>query len=203
MTLPIAILLGFNIFLLIIFIVFLLRYKSDREKFFSAMEDFDIVEFHENLKLLVEEVKHAGEKGLEDIEKQRKETDKQIIEAEVKIKELRFLLEGKITEKDIKGKTDKTIKTIISTKKNNFKTQPVKLKQTRQEEKDNTTEVGAMYKGKAKFDIPDNKTSKAKSKSKYEYAGGLLKQGMESTEISKITGLSMAEIQLIKNIKKQ
>jgi hypothetical protein len=178
-----------------------LLYKNRKDisrsgKLFSDLEDIDLIEFQQNLKALIEELNRVARTNVAAMESKKAETELMIKSADVRISEIKYLIERNQLKRqaEYKGEINETI---------------------RQESAAITFEQGAAQKepqGLSRMMItgmeetfPETPAAEAKApaKDKYQHINGLIKNGLSVEEIAKVTGLTRGEIELVRNIKKQ
>jgi|DewCreStandDraft_4_1066084.scaffolds.fasta_scaffold00712_25 hypothetical protein len=187
------------ILILIIFILFFIK-KSNNNMFYSNIENIDLIEFQKGLKELIEELKKISDTSIKNFEVKKKEIDENIILIDSKIKELKYLIERnqivrqteykkEINKIEIKQEKDDNIEfknKLLNKKIDSKDMQNIKNKENN-----------------IKILIEDNKKDGLDNQSlKYSQIYNLIKNGVSVEEISKITGMTKGEIELIKNIKK-
>ena len=168
--------------------------------FYSNIENIDLIEFQKGLKELIEELKKISDTSIKNFEVKKKEIDENIILIDSKIKELKYLIERnqivrqteykkEINKIEIKQEKDDNIEfknKLLNKKIDSKDMQNIKNKENN-----------------IKILIEDNKKDGLDNQSlKYSQIYNLIKNGVSVEEISKITGMTKGEIELIKNIKK-
>lgn len=191
--------------ILIIFLLFLIISRNrNKNILFSNMEEIDLIEFQRGLKELIDELNKITNTGINDWVAKKKEIDDSIMLIDSKINELKYLVERNQIIRHLEYKKEIPYgKTEFSDEINNTKI--IKDKSIEQKfDKKNIVETHKKTdKNILKILIDENKTEKLDNINlKYSHIHNLLKNGISVEEISKITGLTKGEIELIKNIKK-
>ncbi|MCX8092792.1 MAG: DUF2802 domain-containing protein [Candidatus Goldbacteria bacterium] len=188
--------------ILIVIILYLLFFKlNNKNILFSNFEYIELLEFQKGLKELIDELNKIANTSINELNNKKKEIDDGLILIDSKIKELKYLIERNqvIRQTEYKkeiayGKPEAIEKTDIQDITNEVKKQ--------KSDKKNILET-KMNKNPLKILIDEKNDEKLDNFTlKYSQIHNLLKNGMSIEEISKITGLTKGEIELIKNIKK-
>jgi len=179
-----------NVALIIAVIVILGSRKERREKNTAAeLEELNLIEFQQNLKDLIEQLKAAGDLSVEKTALAKEKLETILSDAEKAAKELRYLIDRTRMMREAEYKTEMGKPAREIPKKNTkIESEPAREKQP-----------------ETKFEMPEISepvNTMARDGSKSEWVQGLLKNGISPEEISVITGISRGEIELIKNLKK-
>ena len=174
-----------NIFLIII-ILFLIFKKDKKENHIvnDDMKGIELLEFQQNLKSMIEEFRNFSNEIIKKIEEKNETLNKLIREADIKISEIKYLIERINLLKKSENKLNTTVEL---QKEAGFK------KEIKKHEKNSSS----------KFIINDKETDNIIENDKYNNIKNLLERGLSISEISRITGLSKGEIELIRNLKNQ
>ncbi len=200
----IIILIIFNI-ILILFLLFLIISRfNNKNSFFSNIESVELIEFQKGLKELIDELNKITNTGIKDLDNKKKEIDNSIVLIDSKIKELKYLIERNqiIRQSEYKkeisyGKID-----IIDETNNQNVIKDTLIKQ-KIDSKSLDKSQKKTNKDELKILVSQEKSDKLDDFNlKYSQIHNLIKNGVTIDEISKITGLTKGEIELIKNIKK-
>lgn len=191
-----------NIILVIITIVLLFLKSRPHNTVFSNLEDIELIEFQQNLKELIEQLHKVSENEIKDMETKKKEMEDTMASAEIKIKELRYLIDrnqlirkaeyksaiaaGPVSHPELMFVEAKNNQSVEPAKKQKTMSSNFIMDEHTMEEKDTSRQVPEENRGR----------------NKYEHINSLIKNGLAIEEISKVTGLSRGEIELIKNIRK-
>jgi len=183
-------------FILILTVIIVLYTKNNIKgtTIFTRMEDFELLEFQDNLKSLIEELNKVTSTSVKEMENKKAEIDKLFIEIDSKIKELKYMIERvnllkkPIIRQDFQKKEENLLN--IEQKKVNYKT-----------EVKNENLIDTNINKTSKFVIDENSSLLNQNKLKYENIKKLLLQGMPINEIAKLSNLTIGEIELIKNLK--
>ena len=187
------------ILILIIFILFFIK-KSNNNMFYSNIENIDLIEFQKGLKELIEELKKISDTSIKNFEVKKKEIDENIILIDSKIKELKYLIERNQIVRQTEYKKEINKIEIKQEKDDNIEFKN-KLLNKKIDSKDMQNIKNKEH--NIKILIEDNKKDGLDNQSlKYSQIYNLIKNGVSVEEISKITGMTKGEIELIKNIKK-
>lgn len=192
--------------ILIIFILFLIISKNyNKNILFSNIENIELIEFQRGLKELIDELNKITNTGIKDLDAKKKEIDNSIILIDSKIKELKYLVErNQIIRQSEYKKEIAYGKTEFSDEINNSNIINDKLIKQKFDKKNIIETQKKTDKNALKILIDENKTDKLDNINlKFSQIHNLIKNGISIEEISKITGLTKGEIELIKNIKKQ
>ncbi len=191
-----TILIIINVVLIIIVIILLTSQKEGKaNNIFTKMEDFELLEFQDNLKSLITELNKVSSTSVRDMETKKYEVEKLLGEAEFKIREMKYLIERVqlLKKPSIKPEPQKNETGIL-------KFAPKDIREENSIPNENINELSK--KSNTKFIIDDTEVARNKEKYKYDNIENLLKQGMPINEIAKITNLTIGEIELIRNLKK-
>ncbi|HDQ25806.1 MAG TPA: hypothetical protein ENN43_03555 [bacterium] len=198
----IIILVILNIILIAVILLMVLR-GGKKSPLFSDLEDMELIEFQHNLRELIDELNRVSETGIKNMDIKKTETQEVLKQAEMKIKELKYLIERNRISRPA-GAAENTRGSVINppagAEENLFpplarKNPPI------------SNPVISDRKPAPKFSINEKEPEPAggaesKAGEKYGHINNLLKGGMDIAEIAKVTGMSRGEIELIRNIKK-
>ncbi len=175
--------------LLIIIVLFLILKKNKKEDNIvnEDMKGIELLEFQQNLKLMIEEFKNFSDEILKKIDEKNEQIKKSIKEADIKISEIKYLIERVNLMKQNENKVNAIVENTSLVNDNKIKKDTKKIEKIKV----------------SKFMINEKENEKINEKDKYENIKNLLENGLSVSEISKITGLSKGEIELIKNLKQQ
>ena len=165
----------------------------------DAMRDIELLEFQQNMKELIADLNKVAENGANSMEIRKKELERVIQQADARVKELKYLIDRNKVIRDTEYKSEIAMGPGESAAPQ-AAPQAAPVPAPKAAAKPKEEENGA------KFVIAGQDAenpSKNKPKDKYSNIQGLLSQGMSIDEISKVTGLSKGEIELIKNLKKR
>jgi hypothetical protein len=176
-----------NIFLIVFVVILLPFLKNNKGNTKNNPDDnmngIELLEFQQNLKEMIEDFKNFSDDILKKIDDKEKELNKILNEADIKIKEIKYLIErvNLLREAEYKVELKKDV--------------PI-------DEKNKKPTTEKVKKPISKFVIDEKSNEDIKVPDKYEKIKNLLQSGMSIAEIAKITGLSKGEIELVKNLKK-
>ncbi len=198
----IVILIILNIVLLLIILYFIISWNLNRINTSTDFGNTELMEFQKNLKELIEELNKTVDNKINDLSIKKKEIDNGIILIDSKIKELKYLTERNQIIKQSGYKNEITLEKPVIIKENNANNIKEKTINQKPLKKDGKFEKDADN-NRIKIVIEENRNNEIDDLNlKYLQIHNLLKNGMSIEEISKITGLTKGEIELIKNIKK-
>lgn len=191
--------------ILIAFLLFLIVSKNrNKNILFSNIENIELIEFQRGLKELIDELNKITNSGIKEFDAKKKEIDSNIILIDTKIKELKYLIErNQIIRQSEYKKEIAYGKTELKKETNDSNTTKDKLIKQNLNKKNIFDSSKKIDKNVLKILIDENKTDKPDDiHLKYSQIHNLINNGMPIEQISKITGLTKGEIQLIINIKK-
>ena len=197
-----------NIVLILAVIVILSSGRRAKNNVFSSLEDIELIEFQQNLKDLIDQLHKVAETKVKEMEIKKKEIEDALAMSDARINELKYLIERNqlIRKSEYKAaiaagpRPEEIIFPELREKPAgdaSRKARPAAPAQTARfmmnELPDERIEDGAIkHMGPDDFPV----------KNKYEHINSLIKNGLSIDEISKVTGLSRGEIELIRNIKR-
>jgi hypothetical protein len=163
----------------------------------SELEGFDLIEFQQNLKNLIEELNSSAQSSIKDMENKKAQLEDTLRSADTRINELKYLLErnqlrrqaeykSAINEEPAAGEETKDEDLFSFKPAEETVLQPKFMLNTAEEAR----EAAAINE------------SKQSGREKYQHINSLIKSGISIEDIAKVTGLSRGEIELIRNIKK-
>jgi hypothetical protein len=169
------------------------KVTSRSEKLFSDLEDLDLIEFQQNLKTLIDELNSVARTSIAGMEEKKAETEQIIKAADVRISEIKYLMERNQLKRQAEYKgainepAGQKLMTLPFEETGGVKEQQgiSRMIITGMEETEGT-----------------GPEAKAPAKDKYQHINGLIKNGLSVEEIAKVTGLTRGEIELVRNIKK-
>lgn len=176
------------------------RDTSRSDKLFSDLEDIDLIEFQQNLKGLIEELNRVAKTNITGMEDKRTETELTIKSADVRINEIKYLMERNQLKRqaEYKGAINEPAEQKPAEHK------AVKLSF---EEEPGIKEPQGISRMiitgmEERFETPPAADTKAPVMDKYQHINNLIKNGLSVEEIAKVTGLTRGEIELVRNIKR-
>jgi hypothetical protein len=182
-------------------LIFILARKRTQGGAFQDLEDVELIEFQQNIKQLIDEIKLAAENGVSSIDVKKSEMEKVLHESEKAVKELKYLIDRNKIIRTAEYKTE--ISTSRLNRENNVQALPpetiVAVKQPA--EAAETPEKHTAAKFLLNDDIVGGTVPHEQGR--YERVNNLIKNGMSIEEISTVTGMSRGEIELIRNLKKK
>ena len=189
----------FNVILICASVYLLYRNRKEirrSEKLFSDLEDIDLIEFQQNLKALIEELNRVARTNIAGMEEKKSETELVIKSADVRISEIKYLLERNQLKRqaEYKGAINET----PAQPQSGLSSEPEA--QAREPQGLSRMIITGM---EETFSEMPAEEAKAPAKDKYQHINGLIKNGLSVEEIAKVTGLTRGEIELVRNIKKQ
>lgn len=168
---------------------------SRSEKLFSDLEDMDLIEFQQNLKALIGELSRVAKTNVASMEEKKAETELVIKSADVRISEIKYLLERNQLKRQAEYK--EAINSPAETKA------PVLPFEAPGPVKDVPGMSRMLITGmEDTADAVPAQEAPAPAKDKYQHINSLIKNGLSIEEIAKVTGLTRGEIELVRNIKK-
>jgi hypothetical protein len=197
-----VILIILNIILLIITLYFIISGYLKKNNILDTFENTELLEFQKNLKDLIDELNKTINDKINDLSIRKKEIDSSIVLIDSKIKELKYLTERNQIIKQSEYKKEIAYEKPVTIKENNANNIKEKLLTPKHIRKDGKFEKEQEY-NKIKIVIDENKKNEIDDLNlKYSQIHNLINNGISIEEISKTTGLTKGEIELIKNIKK-
>jgi hypothetical protein len=197
MTLVLTVL---NIALIMVVVILLLSRRAGGKNVLSNLEDIELIEFQQNLKELVDELHRLAETKIRDMDLKKKETEDVLAEADAKIKEMKYLIE----RNQLIRRSE--YKTAIAQGTENDALFPEPRKRQQEEISKKTRPQPARFvMNEAPERGPDGIQALQDSgagRDRYAHINNLINNGLSIEEVSKVTGMSRGEIELIKNIKK-
>jgi len=204
----IFILAALNIVLIAVILFIALRKFSKGGFSSSEFDTSELIEFQHNLRQLIEELNRISETSIKEMNEMKESFDKTLAASEVKIREMKYLAERNRIMRQNEYKAE------IYGQSPAGAEIPRKNEISFFEQKGRVKAVEEPGRKASKFmineSVPEKSSEKIRSgiqgenkpKSKYEHIHSLILRGMPVDEISKVTGLSKGEIELIKNLKK-
>lgn len=188
-----------NVFLMCAAAYLLYRNRKEinrSERLFSDLEDIDLIEFQQNLKALIEELNRVARTNIAGMEEKKAETELVIKSADIRISEIKYLLERNQLKRqaEYKGAINETVQQDMSGLSLEADAE-VKVQQGLS--RMIITGMEETYRESPSAEV------KAPVKDKYQHINSLIKNGLSVEEIAKVTGLTRGEIELVRNIKKQ
>lgn len=176
-----------NILLLLIILFLIFKKNNKQDNIINEdMSGIELLEFQQNLKTMIDDFKKFSDEILKKIDEKNESIKKNIKEADIKISEMKYLME----RINLLKQSDNKINTVVENKS------AIKAHKIKNEEPEYKKNV-------SKFIINEKIAENISEKDKYNNIKNLLENGLSVTEISKITGLTIGEIELIKNLKNQ
>ena len=168
---------------------------SRSEKLFSDLEDIDLIEFQQNLKALIEELNRVARTNIAGMEEKKAETELVIKSADVRISEIKYLIERNQLKRqaEYKGAINEPMPQPAAPQAFDVETQP--------KEPQGISRMIITGMEEAAETAPLSE-AKAPVKDKYQHINSLIRNGLSVEEIAKVTGLTRGEIELVRNIKK-
>ncbi len=182
-----------NIILLGAVVYLILTGQKSKTGVMSELEDIELLEFQHNMRQLVEEMEKSAEAGVTSINSAKTELDRKLKETESAIKEMKYLMERARLQRTAEYKSEISVQQEPGPLEIPVKHEPVTAPAPKQP---------AIFEIREEPSKP-KPAAKPQVKEKYDRVGKLLENGMESQEIASVTGMSMGEIELIKNLKKR
>lgn len=168
---------------------------SRSEKLFSDLEDMDLIEFQQNLKALIDELSRVAKTNVASMEEKKAETEIVIKSADVRISEIKYLLERNQLKRQAEYK-EAINAPAEQTQINLPYEEPVNSKEAHGMSR---MIITGMEDSQDQSPVTE---VKAPAKDKYQHINSLIKNGLSVEEIAKVTGLTRGEIELVRNIKK-
>ena len=184
-----------NIILIAAVVLLLAKQGRSKTYSFTELEDVELLEFQENLKKLIEQMKITAEKGAADMKASEKELKSGINEAEKAAKELKYLIER---SRYIRSSNRRPENEILKD------TEETEIKQKKKPAGD-FGDFETPAKKTARFEMNDGDEAGAEKddgSDKFGRVSRLLDRGLGVDEIVSVTGLARSEVMLIKNLKK-
>jgi hypothetical protein len=194
-----------NIVLMLGVIILFFTRKHGKKNVFSSLEDIELIEFQQNLKDLIDQLHKVAETKVKEMEIKKKEIEDTIVMSDAKINELKYLIERNqlIRKSEYKAAiaAGPLPEEVVFPE---FKKKPVEDASRKARQAPPARFVmNEMFSDSAEnAGEQPAETENNKGKNKYEHINSLIKNGLSVDEISKVTGLSRGEIELIRNIKR-
>ena len=185
---------------ILLFLAAYLFYKNRKdtsrsEKLFSDLEDMDLIEFQQNLKALIGELSHVAKTNVASMEEKKAETELVIKSADVRISEIKYLLERNQLKRQAEYK-----EAINSPAEQKAQVLPFEAPVPAKDVQGMSRMLITGMEDTA--DSLPAQEAPAPAKDKYQHINSLIKNGLSIEEIAKVTGLTRGEIELVRNIKK-
>lgn len=190
-----------NAVLIVLVIVLLAVRQPAKKDSYAAIEDLELIEFQQNMHNLIDELNKVSDSKIKEMDAKIGEMNTVLKAVDSKMRELKYVIERNryMREADFKTEVSQPVKEITqeSQKELHFK-RPLPSADVSEN----------PLKGKSgKFTINETNdyesSAPAGGEDKYEYISKLADSGMAASEISRVTGINVGEIELIRNIKKR
>jgi|GEM_PF-1471545 uncharacterized membrane protein len=169
--------------------------KSDLS---SELEGFDLIEFQQNLKNLIEELNSSASSSIKNMEASRARLDELLKAADVKTNELKYLLERNQLRRQAEYKSAINDK-LENTPEPEQIEEPLLFKN----QEENSLKPKFMINTiEETVEAAEISSAKQTGRDRYQHINSLINNGLSVDEIAKVTGLSRGEIELIRNLKK-
>ncbi len=169
--------------------------KSDLS---SELEGFDLIEFQQNLKNLIEELNSSASSSIKNMEASRARLDELLKAADVKTNELKYLLERNQLRRQAEYKSAINDK-LENTPEPEQIEEPLLFKN----QEENSLKPKFMINTiEETVEAAEISSAKQTGSDRYQHINSLINNGLSVDEIAKVTGLSRGEIELIRNLKK-
>jgi hypothetical protein len=181
-------------------LIFLLVRKHPQGGAFQDIEDVELIEFQQNIKQLIEEIKLAAENGVSRIDTKKSEMEKVLRESEKALKELKYMIDRNKIIRTAEYKTE--ISSARSNRESAVQPSPVEISGAAKPVLEPAETP--VKRPPAKFLLNDEVGGTVPhEQGRYERVNNLITNGMSVEEISTVTGMSRGEIELIRNLKKK
>jgi uncharacterized membrane protein len=174
------------------------NHPAAKSELSSELEGFDLIEFQQNLKNLIEELNASATSSIKNMEVSRERLEELLKDADAKTNELKYLLERNHLRRQaeyksaINEKHEKTFEPEQTEEPLLFKTREENA--PRPKFMINTVEETV--------EAAEISSAKQAGRDRYQHINSLITNGLTVDEIAKVTGLSRGEIELIRNLKK-
>lgn len=165
------------------------------EKMFSDLEDMDLIEFQQNLKALIEELNRVTKTSITDMEEKKADVELIIKAADVRISEIKYLMERNKYKRQAEYKDAMTEPVADKSSVLPFEN----IIQSKELQDTQKLFITGMEETAELASLPDVQKP---VKDKYQHISSLIKNGLSIEEIAKVTGFTKGEIELVRNIKR-
>jgi uncharacterized phage infection (PIP) family protein YhgE len=165
----------------------------------SELEGFDLIEFQQNLKNLIEELNSSAQSSIKEMEGKNSQLEETLRSADARINELKYLLERNQLRRQAEYKSAINEVPAVEPKDDDKDEDLFSFKPAEETFLSPKFMLNTADEAREAAAIIESRQS---GREKYQHINSLIKSGISIEEIAKTTGLSRGEIELIRNIKK-